>query len=107
VRRYIFALGSALAGAAAILRGLDVGAEPNAGMPAFLGGVVAVIVSGVGTFGGVILGALLVGIIQSFALWKFSGQWQDTVTFALLIAFLLLRPEGMFGRRRRAEEVAV
>lgn len=106
VRRLVFALGSTLAGVAAILKGLDVGADPNAGMVAFLSGTVAVIIAGVGVFNGVILGALLVGILQSFAVWKFSAQWQDTVTFLLLILFLLLRPEGIFGRRRRVEEIA-
>lgn len=105
VRRIVFALGSSLAGVAAILKGLDVGTDPNAGMVAFLNGAVAVIIGGVGIFKGVILGALLLGIVQSFAIWKLSAQWQDAVTFLLLILFLLLRPQGLFGRRRRVEEV--
>jgi branched-chain amino acid transport system permease protein len=105
VRRFVFGLGSSLAGVAAILKGLDVGTDPNAGMVAFLNGAVAVIIGGVGIFEGVILGALLVGILQNFAIWKFSAQWQDTVTFLVLILFLLIRPEGFFGRRRRIEEI--
>lgn len=106
VRRVIFALGSALAGMAAVLKGLDVGVDPNSGMAAFLGGAIAVIIGGVGVFEGVILSGLLVGIIQSFAVWNLSAQWQDTVTFLLLILFLLFRPQGILGRRRRAEEAA-
>lgn len=107
VRRLVFALGSTLAGAAAILKGLDVGTEPQVGMGAFLTGAVAMIIGGVGVFEGVVVGGLLVGVLQSFAVWSFSTKWQDAVTFLLLIVFLLFRPEGLLGRRRRVAGVVV
>jgi branched-chain amino acid transport system permease protein len=105
VRRIVFALGSSLAGVSAMLTGLDVGIDPNIGMVAILNGAVAVIVGGVGIFEGAAFGALLLGLLQSLAVWKFSARWQDTVTFLVLIIFLLLRPEGILGSRRRIEEV--
>ncbi len=103
VSRVAFALGSALVGVAAILKGVDVGVDPNSGMAAFLGGAVAVIVGGVGIFEGVILSGIAVGVLQSLAVWRFSAQWQDAITFLLLILFLLFRPQGILGRRRRVE----
>lgn len=106
VNRGIFALGSTLVSVAAILRGLDVGIEPNSGMAAFLSGAVVVIVGGIGIFQGVILSGLLVGVIQSFAVWQLSARWQDAITFLVLILFLLFRPQGIMGHRRRAEEAA-
>lgn len=106
VRWVVFALGSALAAVAAVLLGLDVGVDPNIGMAAILNSAVAVIIGGVGIFEGAALGGLLLGILQSLAIWQASARWQDTVTFLVLIFFLLFRPEGILGVRRRVEEVA-
>jgi len=107
VRLFVFALGSALAGTAAILYALDVGIDPHVGMPALLTAAVALIVGGVGTFEGAIVGAFLLGILQSLLIWQVSTRWIDTVTFALLIFFLLFRPQGLLGQRRRLEEATV
>jgi branched-chain amino acid transport system permease protein len=105
VRGVVFALGSGLASVSAILRGLDVGIDPHAGMAVVLNSAVATIVGGVGLFEGAALGALLLGILQSLSVWKFSARWQDAVTFFILILFLLFRSQGIFGSRRRIEEV--
>ncbi len=102
----VFALGSVLAGVAAILAGLDVGIDPNIGMTALLSGAVAVIIGGVGVFEGAALGGIALGLLQSLAIWQTSARWQDMVTFVVLIVFLLFRPQGLFGIRRRAEEMA-
>jgi len=106
IRWLVFSLGSLLAGIASLLNGLDVGIDPNIGMPVFLNGAVAVIIGGVGMIEGSILGALLLGILQSLVIWKFSARWQDTMTFILLILFLLFRPQGFLGVRRRIEEAS-
>ena len=37
--------------------------------------------------------------------WYASAQWQDAITFVGLILFLLFRPEGILGTKRRSEEV--
>ena len=104
VRLSVFAVGSALAGLAAILSALDVGVDPYVGMPALLTAAVALIVGGVGTFEGPVLGAFLLGLLQSLVVWKISARWTDAITFAVLILFLLFRPAGLVGRRRRLEE---
>jgi len=107
VRRVVFALGSALASVSAILIGLDVGIDPHIGLTAFLNGAVAVIIGGVGIFEGAALGAILLGLLQSFAIWKISARWQELITFLLLILFLLFRSEGILGKRRRIEEAKI
>ncbi len=104
IRWFVFSAGSVLAGIASILNALDVGIDPNIGMPALLNGAVAVIIGGMGIFEGPLLGALLLGILQSIIIWKASARWQDTITFILLIIFLLFRPQGILGIRRRVEE---
>jgi branched-chain amino acid transport system permease protein len=75
-------------------------------MNALLNGAVAVIIGGIGIFEGAAVGGLGIGVLQSLAVWRLSTRWQDAVTFVLLIVFLLFRPQGVFGGRRRAEEVS-
>lgn len=107
VRWVVFTLGSMLAAVAAVLSGLDVGIDPNIGMAAILNGAVAVIIGGIGIFEGAALGAFLLGILQSLVIWQTSARWQEMITFIILILFLLFRPQGILGVRRRIEEVTV
>lgn len=104
IRLSVFALGSALSAVAAMLQALDVGMDPHVGMPVLLTAAVALIVGGVGIFEGTALGAFVLGALQSLIIWKVSARWVDAVTFTVLILFLLFRPEGLLGRRRRLEE---
>jgi len=104
IRLLVVAVGSGLAAVAATLTMLDVGINPYDGMPALLAAAVAVIIGGAGTFEGPIAGAFLLGILRSLVIWKTSAQWTDALAFALLLAFLVLRPQGLFGRRKRFEE---
>lgn len=106
IRRVVFGLGSALAAVAAILLGLDVGIDPHIGLAAVLNGAVAVIIGGIGLFEGAALGALVLGLLQSMAVWQASARWQEAVTFSVLILFLLFRPQGILGKQRRVEEAA-
>lgn len=106
IRRIVFSLGSVLAAMAAVLNSLDVGMDPHVGMSAILSGAVAVIIGGVGIFEGAILGGVLLGILQSLAIWQISARWQDPITFLILILFLLFRPQGILGKRRRMEETS-
>jgi branched-chain amino acid transport system permease protein len=105
VRAVVFASGSALAGVGAALSALDVGIDLNVGMSALLIAAVALIIGGVGTFEGPVIGAFLLGVLQSLVVWVVSARWVDAVTFSLLIFFLIFRPEGLIGKRRRVEEV--
>lgn len=100
----IFAIGSQLAGLGSVLAALDVGIDPNAGLPVVLVAVVSVIIGGIGIFEGALLGGLLIGVLQAFSIWVFPARWENTVLFLILIAFLLFKPEGMLGLKRRLEE---
>jgi branched-chain amino acid transport system permease protein len=99
-RIYVFIaiLGSALAGVAGVFVGLDVGVTPVMGWDAVLVAAVAVIIGGVGYLPGAGIAALLVGLIQNLSVLKISAQWQSTITFAVLILFLIVRPKGIFGK---------
>ncbi len=100
----VFVVGSVLTGIAAFLQAMDVGMDPHVGMPVLLTAAVAVIIGGVGTFGGAVLGSFLIAILQSLVIWQMSARWVDAVTFSMLILFLVFKPEGILGRRKRIEE---
>jgi branched-chain amino acid transport system permease protein len=99
VRVWVFALGSALAGAAGILAAFDTDMAPTMGMNALMLGVIAVIVGGVESIPGVVLGALLLSVAQQAGAWEVGSQWQDAIAFGVLLVFLLLRPHGFLGRK--------
>jgi branched-subunit amino acid ABC-type transport system permease component len=96
---FAFAVGSGLAGAAGILVAIDVDMTPTMGMNALMMGVVAVIVGGVDSIAGVAFGAILLGLAQHLGVYVVGSQWQDAIAFGLLLLFLLLRPQGLLGRR--------
>lgn len=103
LRRVAFGLSGAMAGISALLVASDTGFAAHGGLPALLFGVVATVLGGRHSFAGPVLGGLLLGIVRTSAGWLVSARWQDAVVFALLAAFLLLRPEGITGRRLRAD----
>lgn len=95
----IFLLGSALAGIAAVLTALDLGATPDMGFDVVFAAVVALVIGGVGYLPGTLVGAFALGLAQQLVVWKLNTAWQSGLVFTLLILFLVLRPQGFFGAR--------
>jgi len=94
----VFFIGSAIAGIAGILIGIDTGIEPTMGMNLLLKGTIASIVGGVGNIMGGFFGAFILGFAENFGIWKVSGEWKDAIAFVLLIIFLIFRPQGIFKK---------
>ena len=97
---FTFLIASVLAGAAGVMFGLYIGETYYlmgflAGLKAFT----AAVVGGIGSIPGAMVGGLLIGVTESFAAGYVGGQWSDIVVFAVLIAFMLFRPTGLFGTR--------
>ncbi len=102
---FAFGIGSALAGMAGILISLETNIEPTMGMNAILKGIIASIIGGIGSIPGAVLGGFFLGIIENLGIWKIQAGWKDTIAFAVLIIFLLLRPEGILGKRNNRERL--
>lgn len=94
----VAALGSLLAAIAAACVVADVGVTPDMGLGAVVTGAVAVVVGGVGSLSGAALGGLALGLLQHLARFSLPSRWEEAVTFAVLLAVLLLRPRGLLGR---------
>jgi len=92
-----FALGAWTAGLAGVLAAPLRGVEPFMGIEALAVAFVVVVVGGMGSFSGALLGGLLVGIVQSVmtTLWPQGASLMIYVAMALV---LLLRPDGLMGR---------
>ena len=99
VRVVTFGLGSAMAAVAGSLVSLMFTFNPEIGQ-AFLPKAFAVIVlGGLGSFVGALVGALVIGVGETVAGYFTSGQWAESVAFIVLIGMLLIRPSGLFGSR--------
>jgi branched-chain amino acid transport system permease protein len=94
-----FAIGSALAGIAGILISLETNIEPTMGFNAILKGIIACIIGGIGSIPGAMLGGFFLGLVENLGIWHIQAGWKDTIAFAVLILFLLLRPQGILGTR--------
>lgn len=97
-----FFIGSGLGAAAGVMLGAYYGVI-NFSM-GFLHGLRAftsAILGGIGSIPGAMLGGMLIGLLESFstALMPSGSQWKDVVVFGVLIGFLILRPQGIFGSK--------
>jgi branched-chain amino acid transport system permease protein len=100
-----FAIGSALAGVAGILISLETNIEPTMGLNAILKGIIASIVGGIGSIPGALFGGLFLGLAENLGIWKIQAGWKDTIAFAILIIFLLVRPSGIMGVKTEKEKI--
>lgn len=94
-----FAIGSAIAAVPACLILFKDGATAHMGFMAVFMAFVAVVVGGVGSLRGAVLGGLILGIVESAGMVKIPTEWQSTVAFVVLFVVLLVRPRGLFGGR--------
>ena len=56
-----------------------------------------VILGGLGSIPGAIIGGLIYGIAENFAIFTLGGAWKDAISFIILILVLIVRPTGIFG----------
>ena len=93
----VFGLGVGLAALAGVLAAPIRGASPFMGVEALGVAFVVVVVGGLGSFSGALVGGLLIGIVQSLM----STVWPEGASLMIYVAMaavLLLRPNGLLGR---------
>ncbi len=98
-----FVLGIGLATISGILIGPITYATPTMGSSAILKGFVVVILGGLGSIPGAIIGGFLLGFGETVASVILGNSWKDVVSYLILIIVLLIKPEGIFGYKRRAQ----
>jgi len=94
-----FGLGSMLAAAGGILFALDQPrVEPLMGVQPGLKAFVAAVLGGIGNIPGAMIGGLVIGLVEQLSAAYVSSSFAPAIVFSILVAVLLLRPQGLMGR---------
>lgn len=97
--RTTFLIGGIMAGVAAVLYMIKVGATTfNVGTVLGVKAFTAAVLGGIGNLRGALLGGLLLGLAENYGAAVFGTQWKDVVAFVLLVLILLVRPTGLLGQ---------
>ena len=92
------AITAILAAIAGCLVGMSYGmVTPTTGITYSIKGLVAMIVGGVGSLPGAVLGAVLIGITEAIAVTWLGSQMKDMSVFLVLLLVLVLRPSGIIA----------
>jgi urea transport system permease protein len=102
VDRITFFLGSGLAGVGGVAIALISGTNPNLGATYIIPAFLVVVAGGVGQLKGTVLAAWAVGVVTAFLTNWSSGSMAQVMSFALVVVFLQLRPQGLFAVRTRS-----
>lgn len=98
VVRTVWILGAGLAAVAGVMTGLLVQIRPEMGLDLLLPLFAAAILGGIGSVPGAMLAGLIVGVAEAVAVQWIGAEWRAAVAFLILVAILLVRPQGLFGR---------
>ena len=99
---FTFFVSGALAGVAGVLTALVyLQITPFIGIRQGLIGMVAMVIGGVGNLRGAMIGGLIIGIIEIMNDAYFTAGYRDIILFGLFLAFIVFKPEGLFGTKER------
>jgi len=95
-----FGIGSALAAAGGVLYGIAYPQiNPFMGIMPGLKAFVAAVLGGIGNIPGAVLGAVIMGVVETMSSAFISSTLRDAIAFSILIIVLLWRPSGILGKR--------
>ena len=99
-----FALGTALAALGGALVGPLFLVFPQMGDAPMVKGLAGILLGGMGSVPGAVIGGLLIGVAESVSTLFLPTDYRDSIAFAVMVLILLARPSGLFGVRVRGEE---
>lgn len=98
-----FALGTALAALGGALVGPLFLVFPQMGDAPMVKGLAGILLGGMGSVPGAVIGGLLIGVTESVSTLFLPTDYRDSIAFAVMVLILLARPSGLFGVRVRGE----
>ncbi len=101
LRTGVFAAGTGLAALAGAVTAPLFPVDLGMGFSVIIDCFIVIIIGGLGSIQGAVAASLLVGLVRALG-YSFAPEWVDFATYSLLIAVLLTRPRGLFGREARA-----
>jgi branched-chain amino acid transport system permease protein len=100
--RYAMFIGAALAGVAGAMTAPLVAPSPFMGHGIIVTAFIIIIVGGIGSLEGAVLAAVLYAFVHTFVTTFFDGVIANIVGLLLMLAVLVVKPQGLFGVRERA-----
>ena len=101
-----FGMGAACVGLAAVLIAPLYPTQPTIGTYFVLTAFVVVVLGGLGSIGGAFAGAIVIGLIDSFAGFYIGSDLREVAVFGVFLLILLVRPSGLFGSRTSLAHVS-
>ena len=101
VDRITFFVGSGLAGVGGVAIALISGTNPTLGTTYIIPAFLVVVAGGVGQLKGTLIAAWVVGVVTAYLTDSLSGSMAQVLSFALVVVFLQIRPQGLFTVRTR------
>lgn len=98
VRAATFFIGAAVGGLAGALLGASFPIHPDMGVEPVLKAFVVLVLGGVGSLPGAVLGGLFLGVMEVMVAGFVSSELKNLGAFLILVLALILRPHGLFGR---------
>ena len=97
-----FAIGSGLGAIAGVIYGCAYSLiTPYIGLMLGIKAFIAIVLGGIGSVPGAMVGGLMLGVAESLTIAYISSDFSDAVVFGILILVLLVKPAGLFGKNVR------
>jgi branched-chain amino acid transport system permease protein len=96
--RLTWIIGAGMACIAGVMAGLLVQIRPYMGFDLLLPLFAAAILGGIGSIPGAMIGGLIIGLAEAFAVQVVGAEWRAAISFVILVLVLMLRPQGLFGK---------
>jgi len=96
----VFAIGVAAAGFAGMIYAPILSVTPDSGDPFLVQAFVVIVIGGLGSFPGAVVGGLIAGEILSITS-AFNSAYSEVMLYALMALLLVIRPQGLFGTEGR------
>lgn len=101
IDNYAFGIGVMLAGVAGVMLAPVFLVYPESGLVPAVKGFVILVIGGLGSLAGSLVGGLLLGLSESLGTALFDPGYREVYGFLLMIIVLLIRPRGLFGKAER------
>jgi branched-subunit amino acid ABC-type transport system permease component len=104
----VFVIGTVLAAYAGVLVGYETNLQPTMGNAYTIKAFAAMILGGLGNIWGTVVGAYILGFVENMAIgldfggYSLPAGYKDAFAFLIILGVLLVRPQGLFGSRKRS-----
>lgn len=97
-----FGLAAAVSAIGGTLIGLYFGFTPTTGIAWLVRGFTVVVLGGLGSLWGSLVGGILIGVLEEVFAGQVGPQYRDLIVFSFLVLILVIRPQGIFGKKEVA-----